>query len=102
MHTELVISEVLTVCAHPRADCIWIARVAAGGQAAQVVFGGTRMLEPGDCVIWAPPGSTPPGGRKMRRRRYRGVVSEGMLCSAAEAGRGSDTAEVMVLGKVVR
>ena len=71
---------------HPYGDRIWLADVEIGpGHHLQIVWGGVPLLDEGDLVPVAPPGSRLPQG-KMRRRRYRGEVSEGMLCSLAELG----------------
>ena len=59
----------------------------------QIVFGGEHVIGAGEYVPVAPPGSWVPGLPgdrkkmvKMRRRTYRGVRSEGMLCSLSELG----------------
>lgn len=59
----------------------------------QIVFGGEHVIDPGAFVPVAPPGSWVPGlpgdrekPVKMRRRTYRGVRSEGMLCGLFELG----------------
>ena len=65
---------------------IWLADVDIGADwQLQIVWGGLPILEEGNLVPVARPGARLPGG-KMRRRRYRGEVSEGMLCSLAELG----------------
>jgi tRNA-binding EMAP/Myf-like protein len=67
-------------------DRIWLADVEIGcGYQPQIVWGGLPLPYEGDLVPVAPPGSWLPQG-KMRRRRYRCEVSEGMLCSLAELG----------------
>jgi phenylalanyl-tRNA synthetase beta chain len=82
----VVVGRVLTVSAHPFADAIRLAEVDLGdGQPVQIVFGGPDVVVKGDLVPVAPPGSHVPKG-KMRRRRYRGELSHGMLCSLDELG----------------
>lgn len=41
------------------------------------------MAQPG---TWLPPTKDKPNRYKIRRRRYAGEISEGMLCSLAELG----------------
>ena len=77
---------IIKVRPHPYGDRIWLADVEIGrGYQPQIVWGGLPLLYEGDLVPVAPPGSWLPQG-KMRRRRYRCEVSEGMLCSLAELG----------------
>lgn len=77
---------VVKVRPHPFGDKIWLADVEIGRDyQPQIVWGGLPIVNPGDLVPVAPPGSWLPLG-KMRRRRYRGEVSEGMFCSLAELG----------------
>lgn len=83
----VVAGRVLAVNPHPNADLIRLATVDLGrGQAVQIVFGGPPIVRPGDLVPVAPPGARLPGVKKMRRRKYRGQSSYGMLCSLAEIG----------------
>jgi tRNA-binding EMAP/Myf-like protein len=81
----VVAGRVTAVHDHPRADRIWLADVDTGTALLRVVFGGRRMLEPGMLVPVVVPGARL-GGVKIRRRRFRGEVSAGMLCSRAELG----------------
>ena len=83
----IVVAEVVGIRAHPNADFIRLVDLTTGdGRSRQVVFGGGRNPGLGDLVAYAPPGSRLHTGVKMRRRRYRGEWSHGMLCSTAELG----------------
>jgi tRNA-binding EMAP/Myf-like protein len=82
----VLVGRIVKVRPHPRGERIWLADVDIGADyQLQIVWGGLPILEEGSFVPVAPPGSRLPGG-KMRRRRYRGEISEGMLCSLAELG----------------
>jgi len=82
---RMMVGRVVLAEPHPRADRIRIARVDLGdGALRQIVYGGSRVLCPGDLVPVAPPGSKLPSGIKMRQRNYRGIPSYGMLCSFQE------------------
>lgn len=89
-------ARVTSVRPHPHGDFIWLTNVDLrdGNPAAQIVFGGTRQIAPGDLVPVAPPGARVlqrcerhgERVRKMRARNYRGQRSHGMLCSLDELG----------------
>lgn len=82
----LVAGLVTDVQDHPNADYIKLAHVYLGdGEPVQIVFGGPPIVDEGDLVLVAPPGSRL-GCTKIRRRRYRGQLSHGMLCSLVEIG----------------
>lgn len=81
-----MVGQVIKVRPHPEGDRIWLADVDIGDSyKPQIVWGGIPVLEEGSLVPVAPPGARLPAG-KIRRRRYRGEPSEGMLCSLAELG----------------
>ena len=46
---------------------------------------------------WLPPTKGKPNPYKIRRRRYRGEISEGMLCSCAELGWDSSATDRVAL-----
>jgi len=74
------------VRSHPRGERIWLADVDIGANyQLQIVWGGLHIVREGSLVPVAPPGARLPNG-KMRRRRYRGEICEGVLCSLAGLG----------------
>ena len=95
----VVVGRVVEVNPHPNADVIRLAQVDLGnGELVQIVFGGPPNVREGSLVPVAPPGSRVPSlRRKMRRRRYRGESSHGMLCSLAELGWNPDGPDEVAL-----
>jgi phenylalanyl-tRNA synthetase beta chain len=100
----VVVGCVIKVRPHPNGEHIWLADVDIGWDyLLQIVWGGVPIVEEGSLVPVAPPGARLPhpkisGQRyKMRRRRYRGEMSEGMLCSLAELGWDSAVTERVAL-----
>jgi phenylalanyl-tRNA synthetase beta chain len=94
---DVVVGRVLAVERHPNADTLWLATVDAGDGPTQIVCG-AQNLEPGQLVPTALPGAVLPGERRIERSKIRGVVSNGMLCSAVELGLGADADGIHILG----
>ena len=93
----IVVARVAGLRPHPDADRIQLVDVDAGdGEPRQVCCGAFNMSV-GDLVPLATVGTTMPGGLEIRRRKMRGRLSEGMLCSAAELDMGSDAEGIMIL-----
>ncbi|HMC39645.1 MAG TPA: phenylalanine--tRNA ligase subunit beta, partial [Acidimicrobiales bacterium] len=81
---DVVVARVLDIRSHPDADRIRLVDVDAGdGQPLQIVCGAWNF-EMGDLVPLAPVGAVLPGGFEIGRRKMRGEISNGMLCSATE------------------
>ncbi|MDQ1380319.1 MAG: phenylalanyl-tRNA synthetase beta chain [Actinomycetota bacterium] len=85
----VVAARILDVVPHPDADRIRLADVDFGDGQLRVVCGAPN-IEAGMVVPFARVGAILPGDFKIERRKIRGVVSEGMLCSARELGLGDD------------
>jgi phenylalanyl-tRNA synthetase beta chain len=85
----VVVARILDVVPHPDADRIRLADVDFGEGQLRVVCGAPN-IEAGMVVPFARVGAVLPGDFKIERRKIRGVVSEGMLCSARELGLGDD------------
>ena len=95
---EVVVSRVLEISAIKGADQIRRVLVDAGtGEPVEIVCGAHNFAV-GDRVPLAPVGAILPGGFEIGRRKMRGVVSNGMLCSGTELGLSDDAAGLLVLG----
>ena len=82
----VVVAEVLGRRRHPDADRVQLVYVDAGDrEPLQIVCGAFNMF-PGDLVPLATIGTIMPSGMEIMRRKMRGQLSNGMLCSAAELG----------------
>ena len=92
-----MVAEVLATRPHPDADRIQLVDVDAGdGEALQVCCGAFNMTV-GDRVPLAVVGTTMPNGMEIARRKMRGQLSNGMLCSGAEIGMGDDHEGILLL-----
>ena len=96
---DVVVGLVERVEQHPNADRLTVCHVRDGSEVREVVCGATNVRE-GVKYPYAPAGAVLPGGLKLSARKIRGVVSQGMLCSARELGLGTDQEGIMELRTV--
>ena len=93
---DVVIGRVLEARPHPNADRLTLCRVAGSEGEVPVVCGAPAVVE-GAYYPFAPVGAVLPGGFRIGKRRIRGEVSRGMLCSERELELGEDHAGIMLL-----
>ena len=94
---DIVIAEVLEVEKHSDADKLSVCKVSDGsGDIVDVVCGAPNVVQ-GMKTPLAKPGITLPNGMKLRKSKIRGVVSNGMLCSAIELALGDESDGIMAL-----
>ena len=94
---DVVIAEVLSVEKHPDADRLSVCQVSAGGKDVVEVVCGAPNVVAGMKSPLARPGVSLPNGIKLRKSKIRGVVSNGMLCSAVELGLGDESDGIIAL-----
>jgi len=88
--TDLVVGRVEAVVPHPNADRLRVCTVNDGtAQRLNVVCGAPNVVA-GGVYPFARVGATLPGGLTIERRKLRGELSEGMLCSGRELGLSED------------
>ena len=75
---------------HPNADKLRVTTVDDGSGTLFSVVCGAPNVEAGKKYPFARLGTVMPNGMTIERRKLRGEVSEGMLCSARELGLGED------------
>ncbi|MEE4163447.1 MAG: phenylalanine--tRNA ligase subunit beta [Woeseiaceae bacterium] len=93
----VIVGEVLAVAMHPDADRLSVCQVSTGsGEPLEIVCGAPNVVQ-GMKTPLAQPGVTLPNGLKLRKSKIRGVVSNGMLCSAVELGLGDESDGIMHL-----
>ena len=95
--SDIVIGRVVEAGRHPDSDHLWVTKVDAGGGALRDVVCGAPNVVQGSLYPFAPVGATLPGGLKIEKKKIRGAVSEGMLCSARELGLGTDHQGILAL-----
>lgn len=82
---NVVIARVERLDPHPEADNLLLVRLDRG-MGKSLCVTAARNLSVGDLVCYAPPGARLVDGAVLGEREFSGVVSEGMLLSAAELG----------------
>ena len=95
--SELVVSQVEAVDPHPNADRLRLCVVNDGGSERVAVVCGAPNVRAGAKYPFARVGAVLPGGLAIAKRKIRGEVSHGMLCSARELGLGDDHEGIMEL-----
>jgi len=94
---DVVIAEVVEVVKHPDADRLSVCKVNDGsGDLVDVVCGAPNVVK-GMKSPLAKPGVKLPNGLELRKSKIRGVVSNGMLCSAVELGLGDESDGIIAL-----
>lgn len=86
----LVVAEVISVSKHPEADKLQICQVDCGEKDPLTIVCGAANVRAGMRTILAKIGAQLPGKPKLEATALKGVLSNGMLCSAAEIGLGDD------------
>ncbi|MGO9557751.1 MAG: phenylalanine--tRNA ligase subunit beta [Acidimicrobiales bacterium] len=96
---DVVLARVLEIAGIEGADRIRRVVVDRGaGETAEVVCGAWNF-EVGDVVVLAPVGAVLPGDFKIERRKMKGVVSNGMLCSGRELRLSEEHEGILVLAR---
>lgn len=85
----VVVARIVEVEPHPDADKLRVCRVDAGDEMLDIVCGAPNV-RPGLKAPLAKVGAVLPEGFKIKKAKLRGVESNGMLCSAAELGIGTN------------
>jgi phenylalanyl-tRNA synthetase beta chain len=91
------VARIVEAVQHPNADRLRVCQVDTVDGRKEIVCGAPNA-RPGLTTIYAPLGAYVPGsGITLEARPVRGVVSNGMLCSAAELEAASDAEGIMEL-----
>lgn len=98
------VGAVLAVEKHPNADRLSLCKVDVGNEVRSIVCGAPNVaagqkVSVGLVGAFVPHNQHDPEGKpfELRRAEIRGVVSEGMICSANELDLGDDKSGIMVL-----
>jgi phenylalanyl-tRNA synthetase beta chain len=93
----VVVGQVLTKEPHPEADKLSYCTVDVAVAEPLRIVCGAQNFEVTDKVPVATIGAVLPNGIQIKRAKLRGLVSEGMMCSARELGVGGDAEGLLIL-----
>lgn len=92
-----VVGLVVEAGPHPDSDHLWVTRVDDGsGELLHVVCGAPNVVV-GTKYPFARTGTVMPSGLEIAKRKIRGEISNGMLCSARELGLGEEHNGILAL-----
>ncbi len=95
---RVVVGEVLTSEPHPNADRLTVCNVSVSDEEEPgTIVCGAKNYKVGDRVPVALAGAVLPGNFKIKKSKLRGVVSDGMMCSARELQLGDDHQGLLIL-----
>jgi phenylalanyl-tRNA synthetase beta chain len=92
-----VVARVVEASRHPDSDHLSVTKVDAGDGTLVDVVCGAPNVRAGALYPFAAVGTTMPNGLRIEKRKIRGAVSQGMLCSARELGLGDDHVGILEL-----
>src|SRR5215470_444421 len=93
----IVIARVVEEAPHPDSDHLHVTKVDAGTGTLLDVVCGAPNVQAGKVYPFAPTGTVLPNGLKIQKRKIRGAISDGMLCSARELGLGDEQEGILEL-----
>ena len=79
------VGEILEISPHPQADKLQVCTVSTGDEMKKIVCGAPNVAR-GQRVAVVPPDTMLPSRKRIEATEIRGVLSEGMICSAGELG----------------
>lgn len=93
--SKILVAQIEKIENHPDSEKLHLVTIDLGSQKTTVVCGAPNVAT-GMKVPYAPLGTTLPSGLTLEPKKIRGILSEGMLCSQAELGLGSDDSGLLM------
>ena len=82
---DIIVAKILKKEKHPNADKLSVCTVDIGGGKKETIITAAENIKEGDVIPVALPGSVLLG-KKMEATEFRGIISNGMMCSGEELG----------------
>lgn len=97
----VIVAQVVEIKLHPETEHLFVVQVNAGSFGVKQLVTGAQNLKPGLKVPLALPGASLPNGQTIEASRFKGLLSEGMLCSSQELSweepEGKETTGILIL-----
>jgi phenylalanyl-tRNA synthetase beta chain len=101
-YRRMVVAKVISLEKHAQADNLLVAQLDTGSFGKKQVITAAKNLKVGDLVPLALPGAVLPDGKTINDVNFKGVNSEGMMCSGAELGLEKESAGIWVFDAPVQ
>ena len=95
----IVVGRIKEITPHPQADNLSVCRVDVGRPKDITVITAATNIKISDLVPVALPGSRLANGKEITEVNFRGVISEGMLCSSMELGLEKDSEGIWIISE---
>lgn len=82
---NIIIAKILKIDKHPNADKLNVCLVDVGNGLEETIITAAANIHQGDCIPLALPGSILQG-KEIQKTEFRGIESNGMMCSGEELG----------------
>ncbi|ABO50528.1 t-RNA-binding domain protein [Desulforamulus reducens MI-1] len=94
---KIIVGEIIATEKHPDAEKLTICTVNVGQEEPLQIVCGAKNVAPNLKVPVALHGAKLPGGKKIKKGKLRGVLSNGMICAQDELGFERDIEGIWVL-----
>lgn len=95
-YRQMVVAKVISLEKHAQADNLLVAQLDTGSLGKKQVITAAKNLKAGDLVPLALSGAVLPDGKLINQVEFKGITSEGMMCSGTELGLEKESAGIWV------
>ncbi len=95
-YRKMVVAKVLSLEKHAQADNLLVAQLDIGSFGKKQVITAAKNLKPGAIVPLALAGAVLPDGKEINDVNFKGILSEGMMCSGMELGLEKESTGIWV------
>ncbi|MDO7787094.1 YtpR family tRNA-binding protein [Desulforamulus aquiferis] len=94
---KVIVGEIISTERHPDAEKLTVCTVNVGQEEPLQIICGASNVAPGIKVPVALHGAKLPGGKKIKKGKLRGVLSNGMICAQDELGFDGEIEGIWIL-----
>lgn len=101
-YRNMVVAKVISLEKHTQADNLLVTQLETGSLGKKQVITAAKNLKPGDLVPLALSGAVLPDGKTISDLNFKGVLSEGMMCSGTELGLEKESTGIWVFNGSIK